>query len=333
MLTHEKPLIYDVTGLGHRAGYVRTFSLTLDGTPLVAPLRASFLRLLSARRLVIPSFESSPVAYSFIVSLRVLMGRRTMLNLLRAHLQSHRAGWRKALHRFALWFFDRSRQVQVLSIVDDDLLRAKYPQLKFIVDPEFWDLAHLPVEQMDSEIAAAVRKARGKRKVLLVCGMIGTDKDLDVLRKLSECHPAFLDEVYIVIAGKLEAAVLGECVTLGNRGAFVEDRYLTDDEFISLFKTADFAWCCYSPTRDMSSGVFGRCLQLNVSPLIRKGSLLSRYQRDGLRCVEIDRENLHAAAAELLSIERPVRTKAVVNDGPSRYLRQTAHEFFHQLEN
>lgn len=317
-----------MSGVGHRAGYVRTFSLTIDGMPLIAPIRTSFLRLLSAPRVVFPTFESRPIAYTIIVALRVLFGRKTMINLLRAHLQSHRTGWRKLLHRFTLWFFDRSTKIQVLTIVEDHKLREKYPNIKFILDPEFWDLAHIPVEQIDSDIAVKVRQSKGNRKVLLLCGMITADKNVDVLVNLSACYPDFLNEVFIVVAGKIMSSALEDCKTLAIRGAFVEDRYLTDDEFISLFKVADFAWCCYAPSRDMSSGVFGRCLQLNVTPLVRKGSLLSRLQRDAMSPIEIDRQNLQATLTELLAFEKPTRKKVFVDNEASKFLRETACDFF-----
>jgi len=59
----------------------------------------------------------------------------------------------------------------------------------------------------------------------------------------------------------------------------VEDRYDTDAEIVSLYRVADLAWCRYAPGYDQASLVFGRALQIGVTPVLREGSVIADLAR------------------------------------------------------
>jgi N-acetyl-beta-hexosaminidase len=60
----------------------------------------------------------------------------------------------------------------------------------------------------------------------------------------------------------------------------VEDRRISDEELISLYGVADYVWCRYSQSSSsMSSGVFGRAVQLGKTAVVSTGSYLDRLAR------------------------------------------------------
>lgn len=71
-----------------------------------------------------------------------------------------------------------------------------------------------------------------------------------------------------------------------------EDRIVTDDEILRLYKVADLAWCCYAPDYDQASGVFGRALQTGVEPVVREGRVLSDIKSLNLSTVEVSKHSI-----------------------------------------
>jgi hypothetical protein len=55
---------------------------------------------------------------------------------------------------------------------------------------------------------------------------------------------------------------------------------VSDEELFSLYRVADIIWCCFTPVRDLSSGVFGRAMQFGRPAIVRTGSHLATLQED-----------------------------------------------------
>lgn len=107
------------------------------------------------------------------------------------------------------------------------------------------------------------------------------------LAKMSKSFPEFVDfvlanegDIYGVVAGR----ILPECNEKANQLKAGEmtlvNRYITEEELLSLYGIADLVWCYYGLKYGQSSGVFGRALQLGITPVIRKNSIVERIAND-----------------------------------------------------
>jgi hypothetical protein len=276
MSASNNVLVYDNLGSGHRLGYVRTLAKALNASGLVGPRQKYFKLLLTTPKLVMPTFEGGPKFNALIIALRALTGRKTVVIMLRAHLVEHRNLVNRIIHQFTLRFFGWSKSVLPLSIVESEDLAKRCPGVCFIADPEFWDLTEVEIDAAHSPLADEVSKLRRGRSILLVVGGLSSSKGLPYLRKILETCPSLDEHVLVVVAGRAVADAQEDVSALRVAGAFVRDRLLTDEELLSLFKLAEMAWCCYPVERDMSSGIFGRCRQIGVVPVVRQGSVLER---------------------------------------------------------
>ena len=116
---------------------------------------------------------------------------------------------------------------------------------------------------------------------------LGKGSRLKGLQDLVRLVSGLEEELLVVVAGRIQEECRQDAERLAQRGMIVEDRFITDEELLSLYGTANFTWCVYPPDYDQASGVFGRSIQLGVIPLIRAGSVLDDYVgfigRDALR--------------------------------------------------
>lgn len=296
----ERPLVYDNLGSGHRANYVRLLAALVEGEGEIAPYRSRVGRLLSHPSLILSSFEGGPRQNLAIVIARMMLRRRTAVVLLRAHLTAHRRGPGRWIHAAALRLMGTSRFVLPLSIVGSDELARLCPRVQVIADPEFWDYQFGPAFAPDASLIAGIRaRARG-RKVVLVTGTISGDKAVGELGAMFAASPELRGAFFAVLAGPLRPEAEEECAFIKEHGWQI-DGWIDDFAFRSLFGAADFAWCAYRPSRDMSSGILGRCIQSDVVPIVRSGSVAERLARKWTDPVTVDFADPAASARALLS--------------------------------
>jgi hypothetical protein len=281
---HRDILVYDASGAGHRANYVRIFAGLTGGTGLVAPLAPAVPRLLATRRLVLTTLETAPKRFLLILWLRSLLGRRSAVVSLRAHLRPARG----LTGRLAMRLLKRLRSVLKLSLVPVDAPGGESFGFVAIRDPECWDL--LPEDRTggDTALSAAVRRFAGARKLLILPGNLNPSKGMNFVRDIFCGDPALFGEVVPVLCGPVEPDGKAAAAELEAAGAFVEARYLERGELMSLYRAADGAWCCYPPERDLSSGIFGRAVQFGITPVVRQGSVLDRMAADVPNALRLD---------------------------------------------
>lgn len=294
-------LVYDVSADGHRANYVRIFADVASGSGAIGRLRDNIGALLTARHLVLPTFESAPKRFALVALVRALLGKRTALVLLRAHLVAHRSPLNRLLHSFTLGALAASRAILLMSIVP--IARGRVEPIE---DPEFWDLTDEQLCSSASPLADRVAKRANGRTVLLMTGVLELPKGLGTLRDIYATDARLIERLYPVLAGAIEPDARRACQELEAMGAHVEGRRLSDEELLSLFRVADAVWCCYAPSRDMSSGVFGRAIQFGAAPVVRKGSYLESFASFPSNGVALDPCDC-AEAARTLSAWQPQR--------------------------
>ena len=292
-------IVFDVSGEGHRRNYVCFLSSILSARGLIGDWRRHLASLLWERSIFFSTFESAPAVFSIVTVVRALLGKRTALIILRPAITG-RGMTQKVkvfVHRI-LTMLPRTRVIVVTPLPRGSHLEGR---VHFLKDPEFWDLDPAATRG-STDLAEEIGTAAAGRDILMFAGGISEDKGAGYLAELMT-QAQFSDlHLLVVVAGKVSLDAQASIALIQKRGGFVVDRLLTDDELFSLYAQSRFSWCCYAPERDMSSGIFGRSLQLGVWPIVRRNSLLDQVRQSYGFGSSINWKNASDAVAAIAEI-------------------------------
>lgn len=266
---------------GHRASYLEFVQSKFGGERL------------SGKSLVFwkdPVFflmvEDNFALYLLVSFLRVLIGRRTVGLLFRPKPAINGTSFRLKLKKLALKFLRDFSNVKTFSIVPAPL----EPAINEIVDDwiydfQLWDInfeqkqfvkrIQDSYQQPGSEILNQFEilkkiKIRNKKKILVAIGAQNKGKGIEELAKVIN---TLSDADYlVVVAGRFSQDVGIAKQAIEKASGLVFDRFITDDEILALYAIADTIWCFYDPSYDQASGILGRAIQLDVTPLVRAKS-------------------------------------------------------------
>jgi hypothetical protein len=271
------PLVHICVATGHQPSYQAVFVRLLDGRPSTGRLRgAIFRRLVRADQVFFCTIDTDYPAFIAIALLRALRGRRTTGLFLRP-MQCFRTE-RPFVYAAKRWVFRvlrRLPRLRLLSIVPFEV-EPRLAQVchDWVHDPQLWDLwldgpPVLPATDLSRRVAAAANC----REVMIFIGAGNRIKGFDgfVQEALSR-----KDSMLTVVAGRVAPEFAADAQRLSDEGMIVEDRFVSDEEILSLYRVADRAWCRYAPDYDQASGIFGRALQTGVAPIVREGSVVAR---------------------------------------------------------
>lgn len=269
-------LVHICVETGHQPSYQAVFVRLLNGRPSTGRLRGPvFQRLVRAEQVFFCTIDTDYPAFIIIALLRALRGRRTTGLFLRP-MQCFRTE-RPFVYATKRWVFHALRHLpglRLLSIIPFEV-EPRLAQVchDWIHDPQLWDLwLDGPPELPETALSRRVAAAATGREVMIFIGAGTGIKGFDgfVAEALAQS-----DRVLAVMAGRVAPDYAAEAQRLAAAGMVVEDRFVTDDEVLSLYKVADLAWCSYSPDYDQASGIFGRALQTGVTPIVREGSVVA----------------------------------------------------------
>lgn len=266
---------------GHRASYLEFVQSKFGGERL------------SAKSLVFwkdPVFflmiEDNFALYLLVSFLRVLLGRRTVGLLFRPKPAIAANSVRLKLKKLALKFLRNFSNVKTFSIVPVPLEPAINEIVNdWIYDFQLWDI-NFEQKQIVKKIRDSYQlsdleifnqfeilkkiKNRNKKKILVAIGAQNKGKGVEELAKAIN---TLSDADYlVVVAGRFSQDVSIAKQTIKTGGGLVFDRFMTDDEILALYAIADNVWCFYDPSYDQASGILGRAIQLDVTPLVRAKS-------------------------------------------------------------
>lgn len=146
-------------------------------------------------------------------------------------------------------------------------------------DLQFWDLPILFPSVRASEAAEIVfekiRDHSKGRKIVLALGRQDKSKGILYFFDLWQ-NPDIQKNYYFAVIGKNIAVEPLAFEKFQTAGGFVWNAHVSEEDLLSAYSIADLIWCCYHPTYDVSSGIYGRSIQTGKPSLIREGSLLSR---------------------------------------------------------
>ena len=272
------PLVHANSDNGHRASYKNIFADLLGYKTSIGSMRGkNALRLISAKHLILATIDDDYFGFIFIALIRTILLRKTTGIFVRS-LQCFRID-RPVVYTLKRWLFCLLRRLPALKLLSILPYEVR-PELAkvtrdWIYDPQLWDLwingqpMLLPHTSLSSRVASV---SEGKSIVIF----IGTASKLKGFHELAKIARFFSNRLLVVVAGQVDLECSEDARSLSELGMIIEDRYVSDDEILSLYAIADYAWCCYAESYDQASGVFGRAVQTGIVPIIRLGSVLEK---------------------------------------------------------
>lgn len=268
---------------GHRQFYQGLFAGLFDLEPVTGRIGPRlWLDLVRARQLLFATIDDDYAGFIAVALTRSLIGRRTVGLFLRPS-QCFEKG--RPIYRLKRWAFRCLRHLPRLSLFTILPFRfdRRFAQVAhgWVHDPQMWDMHDRATSIEASQLSRDVLAAAGGRAILCFLGSVRKSKGFEFLADILSDHPDLAKDVFVVVAGGVDPASGGDCARLISAGGMVVDRFVSDEELLSLYKICDFSWCCYAPDYDQASGIFGRSVQLGARPIIREGSYLEKYAQEG----------------------------------------------------
>lgn len=290
--------VYSRQDDGHRSSYVdfacRTFGAKRIGEAELLSEKDILLFLM---------IEEGFGRYVFTALARSLTGRRTMGLLFQPLPCVSNPNLKRLVKQWSLRLLRRLPRISTLTILPHDL----HPGFSRIADGsihdfQFWDLPERDVERVRAlreqfaveilpeteappctedvldlaPLTHHIRELSGGRMVIVALGGLNRLKGFDALASQYIANPALQHAAFVAAGGEVAAESTKVGHDLRNAGAWLPDRFLTDEEMLALYAAADAVWCCYSQDYDQASGILGRAMQLGVPVIVRAGSLNHR---------------------------------------------------------
>lgn len=282
MITKGDVLLYSASEMGHRASYITLFSTIFSARRAKSLVEA----VLSSKPILFLMVEESFGAYAITAVLRALIGRRTAGLLFRPGPAIAPTNTRLRLKSSILRLLKAMPRVTTITILpfDVDPRMAEIAD-DWIHDPQLWDLTETEkgdvrrwrAERTDGPgLAGENRRAAGQRLVVTAIGRQDRDKGFDLFVKLYAASAVLRKRTLFAYGGKVDLKLDNDAETFEQAGGAAARRFISDTEMLELYACADLIWATYAQGYDQASGIFGRAVQLGLTPIIREGSLIHR---------------------------------------------------------
>ncbi len=274
----SSPLVHVSVSDGHHRSYQDLFVALLGGHRSTGHIFGnSFWRLIFARRVLFATLDADYFGFATVSVLRFLQGRPTVGIFIRC-MQCFSPN-KPTLYRIKYFFFVFLCAIPGLRVISI-LPHSLHPLLgrvshDWIFDPQMWDLWVDGVPSLpETPLSRFIASKKAGRRTIIYIGKANNIKEFPLLAEM--LLSGYLSRYFVVIAGEVSSEYLTIAESLRSHGVLIEDRRISDDEVLSLYGIADYAWCYYSTFYDQSSGIFGRAYQTGVAPIIRPGSVIDR---------------------------------------------------------
>lgn len=268
---------------GHRTTYQNFLASLFGLKPLTGPIKWSTgLQLVKADRLLFATISKRTAFKAMIIAFfRACIGKRTCAICMEGEWYlDKRRRFQSAIALRLFRLLDALDRLKVYCVIPFDLM----PELSkttsgWILDLCLWDFLNQPQSavRVTTALSKRAENAAGGRKILLFLGKASRRKGYDKLVSISS---KISKQVLIVTAGRVAEDCEKSAEVLREKGMVVEDRVISEDELISLYGIADYVWCRYDESSNsLSSGVFGRAVQLGRTAVVPEGSYLDRLAR------------------------------------------------------
>lgn len=272
--------VYSKYRAGHRGSYIDFVCRLLDATQ--SSLRSLYHHKGPVLFLLI---EDSFFHYISACLWRSIFGKRTLGLLMLPKQALDGTSLRHRVKRLILQLLKRLPNVKTITILPHDLdPRLSSISDDWIYDFQFWDLG--PSEYAnytrrrslthEHALVDRIRESAGKRCVVSAVGSQVASKGFHLFVRAFCSNADIRASFLFAFGGNVIESAKQDAGDFERVGGIAIDRFLSDDELLSLYAASDVIWCHYSPLRDQSSGVFGRAIQLGLPVLVRTGSLIHR---------------------------------------------------------
>lgn len=262
---------------GHRAPYVAFLGRLFDLERMGFCARSVFSR----RPVLVPMIEESLATYACTALVRSLMGRATVGFLFRPRPALEGTSLRLRIKYYILRGLRRLPRVQTLTILPFSV-EPRFAEIAtgWIHDPQLWDLDDTQCDLKpwaQCEIVSEVRAAAAGRTICVALGRQDAAKGFDHFADIYTHHAGLRAAALFAFGGKVASGHEERRSAFGTAGGFAYDRFISDEELLALYATADLVWCAYAPGYDQASGILGRAVQLGIPVVVRQGSLIHRF--------------------------------------------------------
>ncbi|BBO56868.1 hypothetical protein [Cobetia sp. AM6] len=266
---------------GHRRSYLALFSNMFQLIPQSGPIFGSkFISLCTTKKLIFATIDDDYFGFTMVSIIRALLGLRTVGIFLRpkqCFLDD------KLIYKVKRLLFQglvKLPGLTITSIIPHDLC-PEYVKISnnWIHDPQLWDIDTGIVKPKRDAFSDLFIHDDKNVKVLSFIGTVNIIKGFMFLYSMVKYDPSLAKKIKIVVAGKVDVACQDAAEELKGYGVLIIDKYLTDEEINDLYNISNFIWCCYHPSYDQASGIYGRSFQNNKRPIVRNKSLISKYKK------------------------------------------------------
>lgn len=299
---------------GHRREYRNLFSHELGLQPVTGRLTLGMImQLLKASHLLFATVPKGGLYAAWVALLRSCLGKKTCAVTVGNEWWKHPR--RHAVSRLALFIFkllNRLGRFTVLTILPPMASRHHAQAVSdWIYDPQLWDLCESPYVMPGSlpttELSSVIRESAQGRVVIVFIGRGTLRKGIDEFAMLSS---KYKKQCFFTLAGRVDDESKAFADELESSGMLVFDRFISDEELLSLYGIAGYCWCKYASSSDVNSGIFGRSFQLSVPAIVRKGGLLDHLSRILSHEVIHDLDMVSTRENRFLSARKPFDEKA-----------------------
>ena len=271
-------MIYQSVIGGHREGYAAVIS-KMTGLEIYQSKGAisDLGKVIRPKVLINICIEDGVVSFFIISLLRALLQKKT-IGLMMSPWDCYRPNrLSDILRRYAFLLLKSLSNVRTISIVPFDI-DPRYKNIAdfWIYDPEFWDMNIHKDSQALLQARVLDSKVLSKKINLLYLGHLSPEKGFDFLATIFLNNKKLFSKFNLSIVGKIPKSYENITFQLRKSGAVIIDEYVSDERMFKFIMNSAVLWCCYSPKYDASSGIFGRAIQFNKLPLIRKSSRLEK---------------------------------------------------------
>ena len=312
-------LAFDDSAHGHRARGLDNLRRMLGAETIVGPSAENLARLARWKGPVILQSSDCYPALAARISLgRALRGRRTVGTVYRpphTALDPIRRLRRSIFHHaLSAW-----PNTQLISMSPKLGLNGVEEAGPWVFDGEWWDIEEEPAR---CEIPGGIQPG-----FVLFAGTLMARKGF-----------GFFKDIAVAAGGDLSFVAAGEQVDVSDAdlaafkaaGGIHLPGYISDQELFDLMRGASYAWCCYRPDNNMSSGIYGRALQLGTPPLVNKQTWLGSAARLLDWGVELAYGDVDGALRQLRASEPPhwsnARLDLVAQHGLAKFRRYVLND-------
>ena len=273
-------LVYESSSAGHRGANQRLLASIFELKTMCAAMSwSTFVRLFRSRRLLLSTFDDQAVVFALLALLRGIAGRPTVAFFLRPHDSIQSSTLKQRIKGFGCAWIKRIPHFKLVTFTPFTIEPRFAAVAHFGVhDPQYWDqhdgsALRIPAA---TEWSVTIAERAAGRRIVVFPGYITGDKGFRFFTDILANNPGLAEQVLFVAAGPVQPESVASTTRFVAAGGLLVDRMLTDAELESLYGFADLIWCCYPPSYDQASGIYGRAIQFNVRVIVRRGSLIAR---------------------------------------------------------